>query len=48
MPYRTNETTPHHGGNGYDTLRPNMDRLDACTILSNLDKGIDEEAIQTG
>jgi len=32
VPRRTDETTPHHGGNVYDTHHPNTDRLDACMI----------------
>ena len=32
VPCRTDGTTPHHGGNGYDTHHPNTDRLDACAI----------------
>ena len=32
VPCHTDETTPHHSGNGYDTHHPNTDRVDACTI----------------
>ena len=52
VPCRTDETTPHHGGNEYDTHRPNTDRLNASMIPPPRDeihdKGLDEEAIQTG
>jgi hypothetical protein len=32
VPRRTNETTPHSGGNGYEAHRPNTDPQDARTI----------------